>query len=83
MDRAPRKLEIPISETLHDSMSVGEVKQAKEKETRLAEQDKIVEQTKEKKNALESYVYETRNKVPSDTTLYFVWSNLIIKCLYA
>lgn len=44
-------------------MTEAEVLEAQEKEFQLAQQDKIAEQTKEKKNALESYVYETRNKV--------------------
>lgn len=44
-------------------MTMAEVSQAQEKEFQLAQHDIKMEQTKEKKNALESYVYETRNKV--------------------
>ena len=39
------------------------MKEAREKELQLAHQDRIVEQTKEKKNSLESYVYDMRSKV--------------------
>lgn len=46
-------------------MGQGELCQAKEKELKLAEQDIKMERTKERKNALEAYVYETRNKVHS------------------
>lgn len=54
-------------------MTDAELSEAKEKEFQLAQQDKLVEQAKDQKNALESYVYETRNKVEpqiSDTGSY-------------
>lgn len=44
-------------------MTLMELSQAQEKECQLAEQDIKVERTKDKKNTLEAYVYETRNKV--------------------
>lgn len=44
-------------------MTTTELSEAQEKEIQLAKQDRAMEQTKEKKNALESYVYDMRNKV--------------------
>lgn len=44
-------------------MTEAELSEAQEKEIQLTQQDRTVEQTKEKKNALESYVYDMRNKV--------------------
>ncbi|RVW99525.1 Heat shock 70 kDa protein 16 [Vitis vinifera] len=41
----------------------AELSEAQEKEIQLTQQDRTVEQTKEKKNALESYVYDMRNKL--------------------
>lgn len=44
-------------------MTKAELSEAQEKELQLGQQDRIMEQTKDKKNALESYVYDMRNKV--------------------
>lgn len=44
-------------------MSKVDILEAQEKEVQLAQQDRTMEDTKDKKNALESYVYEMRNKV--------------------
>lgn len=44
-------------------MTMAELSEAQQKEIQLAQQDRTMEQTKDKKNALESYVYEMRNKV--------------------
>ena len=44
-------------------MTMAELAEAQERECRLAQQDRTMEATKDKKNALESYVYEMRNKV--------------------
>ncbi|KDP39123.1 hypothetical protein JCGZ_00880 [Jatropha curcas] len=62
-DKASRRLEIPVSEKVYGGITESELSEAKEKEFQLAQQDKIVEQAKDQKNALESYVYETRNKL--------------------
>lgn len=50
-------------------MTKAELSEAQERELQLAQQDKNMEQAKNKKNALESYVYETRNKV----SILFSW----------
>ncbi|KAB2615657.1 heat shock 70 kDa protein 16-like [Pyrus ussuriensis x Pyrus communis] len=62
-NKATRRLEIPVSESIYGGMTKAELSEAQEKELQLAQQDRIMEQTKDKKNALESYVYEMRNKL--------------------
>ncbi|OAY55118.1 hypothetical protein MANES_03G128900v8 [Manihot esculenta] len=62
-NNAGHRLEIPVTEDIYGGMTDAELSEAKEKEFQLAQQDKLVEQAKDQKNALESYVYETRNKL--------------------
>ncbi|KAG0478151.1 hypothetical protein HPP92_012870 [Vanilla planifolia] len=62
-NRPSRRHEIPISETVYGGMNKGDLLEAQEQEKRLAYQDKLMEQTKDRKNALEAYVYEVRNKL--------------------
>ncbi|EEF39376.1 Heat-shock protein 105 kDa, putative [Ricinus communis] len=62
-DKSSRRLEIPVSENIYGGMTEAELSEAKEKELQLSQQDRIVEQAKDQKNALESYVYEMRNKL--------------------
>lgn len=52
-----------MSENIYGGMTKAELLEAQEREFQLARQDRTVEQTKEKKNALESYVYDMRSKV--------------------
>ncbi|KAL0442925.1 UNVERIFIED_CONTAM: Heat shock protein 16 [Sesamum latifolium] len=61
--KAIRRQDIFIAEDVYGGMTQGELSQAQEKELQLAQQDLKVERTKEKKNALEAYVYESRNKL--------------------
>uniref|UniRef100_A0A2P2JV44 Heat shock 70 kDa protein 16 n=1 Tax=Rhizophora mucronata TaxID=61149 RepID=A0A2P2JV44_RHIMU len=61
--KANRRLEIPVSENIYGGMTMAELSGAQEKEHQLAQQDRNVEQAKDRKNALESYVYEMRNKL--------------------
>ncbi|GAB4830895.1 hypothetical protein Ancab_004921 [Ancistrocladus abbreviatus] len=63
--KAVKRHEIPISETVYGGMTKAELSEAQEKELQLAQQDFKVEQAKDKKNAVESYVYETRSKISS------------------
>lgn len=58
-----RRQDLPVTENVYGGMTKEELSQAQEKELQLVQQDIKVEQTKDKKNLLESYVYETRNKV--------------------
>lgn len=62
-DKAGRRLDISVSENIYGGMTKPELALAQETENLLAQQDLTMEQTKEKKNALESYVYEMRNKL--------------------
>lgn len=57
------KLVIRVSESVYGRMTNAELSDAKEKEYQLVQQDQKIEDTKDKKNALESYVYEMRDKV--------------------
>ncbi|KAK4398955.1 Heat shock protein 16 [Sesamum angolense] len=61
--KAIRRQDIFIAEDIYGGLTQGELSQAQEKELQLAQQDLKVERTKEKKNALEAYVYESRNKL--------------------
>ncbi|PON51510.1 Heat shock protein 70 family [Parasponia andersonii] len=62
-NKATRRLVLSISEIIYGGLTKGEISEALEKELVLAQQDRTVEETKNKKNALESYVYEMRNKL--------------------
>uniref|UniRef100_A0A0E0E5D2 Heat shock 70 kDa protein 16 n=1 Tax=Oryza meridionalis TaxID=40149 RepID=A0A0E0E5D2_9ORYZ len=61
--RSERLIQLPIVQSIHGAMSNQELLEAQEQESQLAYQDKLMERTKERKNALESYVYDTRNKL--------------------
>lgn len=52
-----------MSENIYGGMTKAEIKEAHEKELLLAQQDRAVERTKDKKNTLESYIYDMRSKV--------------------
>ncbi|KAG5017509.1 hypothetical protein JHK85_023645 [Glycine max] len=58
-----RRLNVPVNENVYGGMTKAEISEALEKELQLAQQDRIVEQTKEKKNSLESFVYDMRSKL--------------------
>ncbi|XP_066371101.1 heat shock 70 kDa protein 16-like isoform X2 [Miscanthus floridulus] len=58
-----QRQELPITEYIYGAMSKLELLEAQEQEQQLAYQDKLMERTKDRKNALESYVYDTRNKL--------------------
>ena len=59
-----------------------DVQKALEKEFEMALQDRVMEETKDKKNAVEAYVYDMRNKVG---VIFFFFSysgsNINYKCL--
>ncbi|KAG6607803.1 Heat shock 70 kDa protein 16 [Cucurbita argyrosperma subsp. argyrosperma] len=61
--KSTRRIEIPVSEHIYGGMTKAELSEARERELQLAQQDKNMERAKDKKNALESYVYEMRNKL--------------------
>jgi len=58
-----KREDVPIKEVVYGATTNAMLLEAQEKELQLAQQDNKVEQAKEKKNTLESYVYDTRNKV--------------------
>ncbi|KAL6990790.1 hypothetical protein U1Q18_008912 [Sarracenia purpurea var. burkii] len=58
-----RRQDLPVSENVYGGMTKAELSQAQEKELQMVQQDIKIEQTKDKKNMLESYVYETRSKL--------------------
>lgn len=63
MKRSPRRTVIPVTADILGGLSQFERQEAIGEELYLANQDKIMEETKDKKNALESYVYDMRNKL--------------------
>ncbi|KAM1011364.1 hypothetical protein ACFX13_047477 [Malus domestica] len=58
-----RKTNIPVTELVYGGMPPNEVQKAIEKEFEMALQDRVMEETKDKKNAVEAYVYDMRNKL--------------------
>jgi len=61
--RRLRRMAIPVAVNILGGLSQPEIQKAIDKEYNLAYQDKIMEETKDKKNAVESYVYDMRNKL--------------------
>ncbi|KAI3525056.1 hypothetical protein L1887_03727 [Cichorium endivia] len=58
-----KKSNIPVSEVVYGGMLPADVQKAVEKEFEMALQDRVMEETKDKKNAVEAYVYDMRNKL--------------------
>ncbi|XP_052182342.1 heat shock 70 kDa protein 14-like [Diospyros lotus] len=58
-----KKTNIPVSEMVYGGMASTDLQKAVEKEFEMALQDRIMEETKDKKNAVEAYVYDMRNKL--------------------
>jgi len=58
-----KKINVPVTELVYGAMSAADVQKAVEKEFEMALQDRVMEETKDKKNAVEAYVYDMRNKV--------------------
>ncbi|XP_058192437.1 heat shock 70 kDa protein 14-like isoform X2 [Rhododendron vialii] len=57
------KTNIPVVEHIYGGMCPADVQKATEEEFEMAFQDRIMEETQNKKNAVEAYVYEMRNKL--------------------
>ncbi|XP_057772766.1 heat shock 70 kDa protein 14-like [Salvia miltiorrhiza] len=57
------KKTVPVSEVVFGALAASDVQKAVEKEFEMALQDRVMEETKDKKNAVESYVYDMRNKL--------------------
>ncbi|CAN0878272.1 Heat shock 70 kDa protein 14 [Linum grandiflorum] len=58
-----KKSIVRISELVHGGLPPVDLQKAVEKEFEMALQDRVMEETKDKKNAVEAYVYEMRNKL--------------------
>ncbi|KAJ0523620.1 putative Heat shock protein 70 family [Helianthus annuus] len=58
-----KKSNITVSEMVYGAMLAADVQKAVEKEFEMALQDRVMEETKDKKNAVEAYVYDMRNKL--------------------
>ncbi|KAH1105148.1 hypothetical protein GLYMA_13G359500v4 [Glycine max] len=58
-----KKINIPVVELVYGAMAATDVQKAVEKEFEMALQDRVMEETKDKKNAVEAYVYDMRNKL--------------------
>lgn len=58
-----KKTNVPVSEVVYGGLAASDVQKAVEKEFEMALQDRVMEETKDKKNAVEAYVYDMRNKV--------------------
>lgn len=66
-DKTPKKkvkkTNIPVAELVYGGMLPVDVQKAVEKEFEMALQDRVMEETKDRKNAVEAYVYDMRNKL--------------------
>ncbi|KAK2654895.1 hypothetical protein Ddye_014751 [Dipteronia dyeriana] len=58
-----KKTNIPVAELVYGAMVPTDLQKAVEKEFEMALQDRVMEETKDKKNAVEAYVYDMRNKL--------------------
>ncbi|KAF8400774.1 hypothetical protein HHK36_014075 [Tetracentron sinense] len=58
-----KKTNIHVAELVYGAMVSADVQKAVEKEFEMALQDRVMEETKDKKNAVEAYVYDMRNKL--------------------
>lgn len=58
-----KKTNVPVSEVVYGTLASSDLQKAIEKEFEMALQDRVMEETKDKKNAVEAYVYDMRNKV--------------------
>ncbi|XP_077233747.1 heat shock 70 kDa protein 15-like [Tasmannia lanceolata] len=58
-----KKMTISVVEAIYGGMVAADVQKAVEKEFEMALQDRVMEETKDKKNAVEAYVYDMRNKL--------------------
>ncbi|KAJ0960382.1 hypothetical protein J5N97_001799 [Dioscorea zingiberensis] len=58
-----KRTSVPVTEFVYGGMSAADLQKAVEKEFEMALQDRVMEETKDKKNAVEAYVYDMRNKL--------------------
>lgn len=58
-----KRTEVSVHESVLGGLPALELQRAQEKEYEMALQDRVMEETKDKKNAVEAYVYDMRNKL--------------------
>jgi len=58
-----KRTDVPVHEVVYGGLPGAELTKAVEKEYEMALQDRVMEETKESKNAVEAYVYSMRNKL--------------------
>ncbi|XP_050232844.1 heat shock 70 kDa protein 15-like isoform X2 [Mercurialis annua] len=61
--RKVMKTNLPVAEVVYGAMAPADVQKAVEKEFEMALQDRVIQETKDKRNAVESYVYVMRTKL--------------------
>jgi heat shock protein 4 len=62
-DRRLRRQDLPVKEIVYGGMGREVFRKAQEIEKQLQQQDLLMEQTRDRKNQLEAYVYDIRNKL--------------------
>lgn len=65
-----KRTDVPVQMDMVGSYSPAELQKALEKEYEMALQDRVMEETKDKKNSVEAYVYEMRNKLHDSLQSY-------------
>ncbi|KAJ7567078.1 hypothetical protein O6H91_02G131600 [Diphasiastrum complanatum] len=58
-----KRIDVPVNEVIVGGLPQADLQKSVEKEYEYALQDRIMEETKDKKNAVEAYVYDMRNKL--------------------
>ncbi|KAF7124913.1 hypothetical protein RHSIM_Rhsim12G0198400 [Rhododendron simsii] len=64
-----KKTNIPVVDHIYGGMCPADVQKAKEEEFEMAVKDRVMEETKDKKNAVEASVYDMRNKIQRGKSL--------------
>ena len=65
-----KRADVPVHEVVLGGLPQAELQKAVEKEYEMALQDRVMEETKDKKNAVEAYVYDMRNKVQCKVSIF-------------
>lgn len=73
-----KRADVPVHEVVLGGLAQTDLQKAVEKEYEMALQDRVMEETKDKKNAVEAYVYDMRNKVQHSLKPLLMASNIII-----
>ncbi|KAH7445992.1 hypothetical protein KP509_01G031600 [Ceratopteris richardii] len=58
-----KRTDVPVKESIFGVVAQADLQKAVEQEYKMALQDRVMEETKDKKNAVEAYVYDMRNKM--------------------